>query len=102
MKVLLFTLIAVVALAGCARESPVDMQGEAAAAKPDPLGLGLGLGLGSEEVKEARDEGGAKAPADPLGLGLEHGLGGEAGKAVQRASKPESGTTRRLLIKAEC
>ncbi len=79
---------------------PEAPQAGSAAAKPDPLGLGLGLG--SEEVREARDKGGDEAPADPLGLGLEHGLGGEAGKAVQGASKPDSGTTRRLLIKAEC
>jgi len=82
--------------------SPKAPEAGSAAAESDPLGLGLGLGLGSEEVKEARDKGGDKAAADPLGLGLEHGLGGEAGKAVQGAPKSETGTTRRLLIKAEC
>lgn len=79
--------------------TPEVPEAGATAAEADPLGLGLGLG--SEEVKEAQS-GGDEAPADPLGLGLEHGLGGEAGKAVQGASKPEPGTTRRLLIKAEC
>ena len=77
---------------------------EQATGAADPLGLGLGLGLGSPEVQEMGSGGPAeKAPADPLGLGLDLGLGGEEAESFRQAepSKP-AGTTRKLLIKAEC
>lgn len=65
--------------------------------------LGLGLGLGSEKVKSMdldKDDGKSET-AEALGLGL--GLGGEAAKALQEeAGKSEGGSTRGLIIRAEC
>lgn len=74
-------------------------------AAADPLGLGLGLGLGSSQVQAAQ-KASTPAPAatDPLGLGLGLGLGSDKVKALQqeKPAKKEPGTTKRLLIKAEC
>jgi len=66
--------------------------------------LGLGLGLGSEQVQQLElptaTPGPAAEQADPLGLGL--GLGSDEVKAITAPKKTEPGTTRKLLIHAEC
>lgn len=95
-----------VAAAGLTPQGAPDAPAPAAekreGGEADPLGLGLGLG--TEDVREAVKAKAEDKPVDPLGLGLEHGLGGEAGQAVQQGKqpKPEKGTTKKLIIRAEC
>lgn len=86
--------------------NPVSAQTKTAPpAAADPLGLGLGLGLGSPEVQASQKAATSPPPEDdPLGLGLGLGLGSDEVKALQREKpvKKESGSAKRLLIKAEC
>ena len=82
--------------------NPVSAQTKTAPpAAADPLGLGLG----SPDVRASRKAATSPPPEDdPLGLGLGLGLGSDEVKALQREkpAKKESGSAKRLLIKAEC